>query len=103
MRNAWILVALALSAGPATAQTEEPAKPAAEGEKPAAKPAVATAKKLACKEAGVKNGLRGPDLGDHIQVCVEEAKLACLKQAVAQKARGPERKDFMLKCMDSPG
>ena len=107
MRNAWMIVAgLAVFAGPALAQSEEEsAPPAAESsDKPAAKtPGTLTGKRLACKESGAKNGLKGFDLQDHMQLCIEEARLACLKDAIAQKARGKDRKDFMVKCMETAG
>ena len=107
MRNAWmILAALALLSGPTLAQDGEDAGQSGteSAGKPAARtPAPLTGKKLACKESGAKNGLKGADLQDHMQVCLEEAKLACLKDAVAQKARGKDRRDFIVKCMDTAG
>lgn len=105
MRNAWMILAgLALVAGPALAQSDEDAaQPSTEsGGKPGAKvPGPLTGKKLACKESGAKNGLKGFELQDHMQLCIEEARLACLKDAIAQKARGKDRRDFMVKCMDT--
>jgi hypothetical protein len=54
-----------------------------------------------CRQEGMGQGLRGPDLLDHVAVCVQEARLACLKQAIAQKIRGPERVSFISKCLGS--
>ena len=34
-----------------------------------------TGRKLACQQAAKQKGLRGPEMGDEITVCVEEAKL----------------------------
>jgi hypothetical protein len=58
-------------------------------------------KRADCRQAGVAKGLRGPDLADHVAVCVQEARLACLKQAIEQKVRGPERVSFISKCLGS--
>lgn len=107
MRNAWMILAgLALVAGPALAQDSEDAVQT--GTESAGKPAARTpvplaGKRLACKETGTKNGLRGAELQDQMQVCLEEAKLGCLKDAIAQKARGKDRREFILKCMDTAG
>ena len=65
-------------------------------------PTAAVQKKRAdCRQAGQSQGLRGPDLTDHVAVCVQEARLACLKQAIQQKVRGPERVTFITKCLGS--
>ncbi len=64
----------------------------------AAKPFAA--RKTACRESGGTQGLRGADLADHIQLCVEEAKLGCLKQAIAQKVPRPERRTYIQTCAD---
>jgi len=56
-------------------------------------------KRADCRQAGMSKGLRGPDLIDHIALCVQEARLACLKQAIEQKVRGPERVNFINKCL----
>jgi len=58
-------------------------------------------KRAECRQAGTAQGLRGPDLADHVLVCVQEARLTCLKQAVQQKVRGPERINFIDKCLGS--
>ena len=58
-------------------------------------------KRLACREDGFGKGMRGPDLQDHVALCVAEARLGCLKQAVAQKIRGPERGEFIGTCLGS--
>ncbi len=40
-------------------------------------PATAVQKKRAdCRQVGTSQGLRGPDLVDHVAVCVQEARLA---------------------------
>ena len=58
-------------------------------------------RRVDCRQAGQKLGLSGPDLIDHVAVCVQEARLTCLKQAIQQKVRGAERTDFISKCLGS--
>jgi hypothetical protein len=57
-------------------------------------------KRADCRQAGRAKGLSGPDLIDHVSVCVQEARLACLKQAIEQKIRGPERVSFISNCLE---
>src|SRR5262245_13587805 len=78
-------------------------QPAAETDK-AGEEALSSAvqkKRAECRQAGTGLGLRGPELADHVLVCVQEARLGCLKQAVQQKLRGPERIAFIDKCLGS--
>ena len=58
-------------------------------------------KRVECRQAGMGQGMRGPDLADHVLICVQEARLSCLKQAVQQKIRGVERVNFIDKCLGS--
>ncbi len=64
--------------------------------------AIVERKRQACRQDAAAKGMRGPDVFDHVTVCVAEARLACLKQAVAEKVRGPERRDFMNRCLSGP-
>jgi hypothetical protein len=94
-----IVAALVLAAHSSFSQPAPSANPNSEG---ADTPSEAVVKKRAeCRQAGTNQGLRGPDLVDHVVVCVQEARLACLKQAVEQKIRGPERVSFIDKCLGS--
>jgi len=53
-----------------------------------------------CRKAARDQNLSGPDLRDHMQICMLEARLNCLKQAVDQKVRaGRPRRRFMRRCM----
>jgi hypothetical protein len=53
-----------------------------------------------CRKEARDQNLSGPDLRDHMQICMLEARLNCLKQAVAQKVRaGRPRRRFMRRCM----
>jgi hypothetical protein len=88
-----LLAAQSLSAQPATpgGNPDESAENS---------PAAAVQKKRAdCRQEGTTQGLRGPDLVDHVAVCVLEARLTCLKQAIEDKARGPQRRSYMAKCL----
>jgi hypothetical protein len=57
-------------------------------------------KRADCRQAGRAKGLSGPDLVDHVSICVQEARLACLKQAIEQKIRGRERVSFISNCLE---
>jgi hypothetical protein len=61
--------------------------------------AVLQKKRQACRQDAVGRGLRGPEVGDAVTLCVAEARLACLRQAVAQHVRTPERRDFLIRCL----
>jgi hypothetical protein len=56
-------------------------------------------KRAVCRQEARAKGLRGPDLNDHVVICVQEARLSCLKEAVARRIRGPARREAMSKCM----
>lgn len=100
MRIAGIVLALCLLGNSAVALAQELESPTeSEGGKPKGQTA---AKRAACRGAGIKDGLRGQALSDHVQLCFEEAKLACLKDAIAKKVTGKDRKDFIQKCLDTP-
>ena len=59
-----------------------------------------TSKYAECRKEARAQNLRGPDLRDHMQICMLEARLNCLKEAVAQKVRpGFPRRRFMRRCM----
>ncbi len=90
---------LCMSSAASAQQPNEP-KPAQDNAAVAAAPKPFTARKASCRESGGQQGLRGADLADHIQLCVEEAKLVCLKQAIAQKVPRPERRAFIQTCAD---
>jgi len=62
--------------------------------------AMRSARGMACRQQQQAQGVRGQDLRDAVQVCVEEARLDCLKQAIAAKARGPQRHSFIETCMN---
>ena len=100
MYRVLFLAAMLGISAPVAAQDAAPTpSPTAAGQK---EHAPLTGRKLACQQAAKQKGLHGPEMGDEITVCVEEAKLDCLKQAVAQKARGPERKTFIETCLAKP-
>jgi len=87
---------------PAPAQGPAPAPGvSARTEAAAENRAAARKKRDACRQAGTGQGLSGPDLRDHVAVCVLEARLGCLKQAIGQKLRGPQRGAFMRSCLGS--
>jgi hypothetical protein len=89
--------ALFLLGAPIAVAQQPPAAAAEGGEN---SPRAAVQKKRAdCRQAGMGQGLRGPDLADHVAVCVLEGRLACLKQAIEQKVRGPQRASFISKCL----
>jgi hypothetical protein len=53
-----------------------------------------------CVNSGKTQGLRGIDLRNHSQVCVEEEKLKCLKQAIAANVNGGrERRQYIRTCL----
>jgi hypothetical protein len=57
-------------------------------------------KRSECRKEARDQNLSGPDLRDHMQICIMEARLNCLKQAVAQKVRGRFRREgFIRRCM----
>ncbi len=80
---------------------EQPAPPAAESTDQD-NPNVSTeGKRRVCQQEGRAKNLRGPNLADHVAICLQEARLTCLKQAVEQKVRGAARRDFISKCLGS--
>ena len=86
--------------GMASAQQAAAPTPGVEDSKPGRSAGVQE-KRRACRQEGQSKGARGPDLQDHVAICVAEARLACLKQAVEQKVRGPARRDFIANCLRS--
>lgn len=100
-----ILAAALLLATPLEAQTppaadendEAATATMAQGE---ADRAARRVRRTACREAGYRRGLRGPNLSDDVAICVEEMRLACLKKAVAEKVRGPVRRSYLTTCLE---
>jgi hypothetical protein len=45
-----------------------------------------------------QQGLRGQQMRDTVQLCMEEARLSCTKQAIEKKIPAQERREFMRSC-----
>jgi hypothetical protein len=93
---------------PGDAAAPNSAAPPPAGSETQAQPPAATAmprggrqpdpKRVVCRSKARQQGVRGQQLRDSIQVCVEEARLACTKKAIAQRLEGPQRREFIRNC-----
>ena len=79
------------SAPPADQQAPAMGRPGAGGRQ-------ANPRRVVCVNKARQKGLRGTEMRDNVQLCVEEARLACTKQAIEQKIPAQQRRDFMKNC-----
>jgi hypothetical protein len=102
MRSMLAVMLAAVFATSALAQSPPPppAPPpaAAPGAPVGAAPPPPPSKRASCRAQGRSQGLRGQQLKDQVQLCVQAARTACLNEAIAKNLRGPDRKAFMRSC-----
>jgi len=81
---------------PAAAPAESPPDPAM------ARPGTANRQpnpmRAACMDKARQQGLRGQQLRDTVQLCMQETRLSCTKQAIDKNIPAQQRRDFIRNC-----
>jgi hypothetical protein len=101
MRSLLAVMLAAVFATSALAQSPPPPPappPAAAPGAPVGAAPPPPSKRASCRAQGQSQGLRGQQLKDQVQLCVQAARTACLNEAIAKNVRGPDRKAFMRSC-----
>jgi hypothetical protein len=101
MRSLLAVMLAAVFATSALAQSPPPPPappPAAAPGAPVGAAPPPPSKRASCRAQGQSQGLRGQQLKDQVQLCVQAARTACLNEAIAKNLRGPDRKAFMRSC-----